>query len=54
MTRWQVLKGTVDDARYAAVLAKLEQQAADAAAWRDKCLDYFAQFSGRPTSPGSR
>ncbi len=54
VTRWQALKGKVDDARYAAVLAKLEQQAADASAWRDKCLAYFAQFSGGPVSPGSR
>ena len=48
VARWQTLKGKVDDARYAAVLAKLEQQAADAAAWRDKCLTYFQQFSKRP------
>ncbi len=32
----------------AAVLAKLQQQAADAAAWRDKCLRYFQTFSKRP------
>ena len=31
-----------------AVLAKLGRQAADAAAWRDKCLLYFQQFSKRP------
>ena len=30
--------------RHAAVAAKLRQQATDAAAWRDKCLAYFAQF----------
>ena len=45
--RWQALKGRVDDQRHAAVLAKLQQQAADAAAWRDKCLQYFARFSGK-------
>ena len=31
----------VDAERYQAVLAKLQQQADDAAAWRDKCLKYF-------------
>ena len=46
LARWQTLKGKVDDARYAAVLVKLQQQATDAAAWRDKCLTYFQQFSG--------
>ena len=46
VARWQTLKGKVDDARYAAVVVKLQQQATDAAAWRDKCLTYFQQFSG--------
>ena len=48
VARWETLEGKVDDARYAAVLAKLQQQATDAAAWRDKCLTYFQQFSKRP------
>ncbi len=52
VTRWQTVEGKVDDARYTAVLAKLEQQAADAVAWRDKCLTYFRQFSKRPIEPG--
>jgi alpha-glucuronidase len=52
VTRWQTLEGKVDDGRYAAVLARLERQAADAAAWRDKCLTYFQQFSKRPIEPG--
>jgi alpha-glucuronidase len=43
--RWQAVKGRVDEERYAAVLVRLEQQAADASAWRDKCLRYFAQFN---------
>jgi len=38
----------VDDDRHRAVLAKLRAQAADAEAWRAKCLRYFQQFSGRP------
>ena len=51
VSRWQSLRGQVDDARYHAVLAKLERQAEDAAAWRDKCLKYFQQFSRRPITP---
>ncbi len=43
--RWTSLEGKVDAERYQAVLAKLHQQAADAAAWREKCLTYFQQFS---------
>jgi alpha-glucuronidase len=50
LARWQTLRGQVDDQRYAAVLAKLQRQADDAAAWRDKCLKYFQQFSQRPVS----
>ena len=45
---WESLRGKVDDERHAAVLAKLRTQALDAAAWRDKCLRYFQQFSQRP------
>jgi alpha-glucuronidase len=48
---WAALKGSVDDERHAAVAAKLQRQTADAAAWRDKCLAYFAQFSKLPTKP---
>jgi alpha-glucuronidase len=48
VTRWDSLRGRVDDDRHRAVLAKLRLQAADAAAWRDKCLSYFQQFSQRP------
>ena len=48
---WTALKGSVDDERYAAVAARLRQQTIDAAAWRDKCLAYFAQFSKQPTTP---
>jgi alpha-glucuronidase len=46
--RWTQLQGRVDAERYGAVLAKLRQQVGDAAAWRDKCLQYFQQFSRRP------
>jgi alpha-glucuronidase len=48
LARWQTLGGQIDDERYRAVLAKLQRQADDAAAWRDKCLKYFQQFSQRP------
>jgi len=48
---WTALKGSVDDERHAAVAARLRTQAVDAAAWRDKCLAYFAQFSKLPTTP---
>jgi len=46
--RWEQLQGRVDDQRHGEVLAKLRQQVADAAAWRDKCLRYFQQFSKKP------
>ena len=45
--RWAALRGKVDDERFQAVAGKLRQQAADAAAWRDKNLRYFRQFSQR-------
>jgi alpha-glucuronidase len=45
---WTRLRGKVDEERYQAVLAKLRIQSTDAAAWRDKCLRYFQQFSKRP------
>jgi alpha-glucuronidase len=50
---WAALKGAVDDERHAAVAAKLAIQARDAAAWRDKCLTYFAAFSKQPTTPAA-
>jgi alpha-glucuronidase len=47
-SRWEALRGKVDEERHEAVLVKLRRQAADAASWRDKCLRYFQQFSKRP------
>jgi alpha-glucuronidase len=38
---WASLKGKVDDARHAAVAAKLDIQSRDAAEWSDKCVAYF-------------
>jgi alpha-glucuronidase len=52
VARWETLHGKVDEERYAALLVKLQRQAEDAAAWRDHCLHYFQQFSGRPLSDG--
>jgi alpha-glucuronidase len=46
VTRWQSLRGRVDEPRYEAVLGKLRRQAEDAAAWRDKCVAYFAAARG--------
>ena len=46
--RWTTLEGKVDAERFTAVAVKLRQQAQEAAAWRDKCLRYFQQFSKRP------
>jgi len=51
--RWTALKGRIDDERHEAVLARLRRQAADAAAWRDKCLRYFQTFSRRPIAPAA-
>jgi alpha-glucuronidase len=49
-TRWKTLEGKIDVERYQAVLGKLQQQVADAEAWRDKCLRYFQQFNKREIS----
>ena len=46
-TRWTALRGAVDEERYQAVLARLQRQAKDAAAWRDKCVGYFEAARGR-------
>mgnify|MGYP003424810733 CR=1 FL=1 len=54
VTAWESLRGKVDEPRYLAVLEKLRRQAADAAAWRDKNLRYFQQFSGRPLTDEPR
>jgi alpha-glucuronidase len=54
LARWEALHSKVDDERYLAVLAKLRRQAGDAAAWRDKCLNYFQQFSRRPLAGAER
>jgi alpha-glucuronidase len=45
--QWATLRGKVDPERFDAVAARLRRQADEAAAWRDKCLRYFQQFSNR-------
>jgi alpha-glucuronidase len=41
---WKTLEGKVAPECYAAVLAKLDIQVADAHEWRDVCVPYFAGF----------
>ena len=53
-TEWAGLEGRIDAERHRAVAGKLRQQAEDAAAWRDKCLAYFQQFSKRPLPQSPR
>jgi alpha-glucuronidase len=43
--QWASVRGKVDAERFEAVAIKMRRQAHDAAAWRDKCLRYFQQFS---------
>lgn len=45
---WARLEGLVDPERHRLVRSKLETQVEDARAWRDRSLDYFRGFSGRP------
>ncbi len=52
--RWTALRGRVDPERHEAVARKLRRQVEDAAAWRDKCLKYFQQFSKRPIEAATK
>ena len=45
--QWKGIRAQLDEGRFEAVLARLVRQAADAAAWRDKCVGYFAERAGR-------
>ena len=42
---WKSLSGAIDARRHREVAERLAIQTADAAAWRDKILGYFQQFS---------
>jgi alpha-glucuronidase len=43
---WKALRGLVDGERWAAVMARLEEQRAHAAEWRDVVTAYFHRKSG--------
>ena len=49
---WQSLAGRIDPQRHKEVADRLAIQAADAAGWRDHCLQYFQRFSKRPIASG--
>jgi alpha-glucuronidase len=49
---WRALKGRIDDARYEAVLARLEYQAGHAVVWRDAIVQWFRKTSGIPDTKG--
>jgi alpha-glucuronidase len=44
---WDALEPHLDARRFAEVAAKLVQHEADAALWRDTCVNYWQEFSGR-------
>jgi len=52
ISRWDELKETIDDERWAATRERLVVQEKDAVEWRDACLLYFQQFSKRPLPEG--
>ena len=43
---WESLEGAIDEARYHAVLARLEYQAGHARVWRDAVVTWFWKTSG--------
>ncbi|WP_073058909.1 alpha-glucuronidase family glycosyl hydrolase [Fodinibius roseus] len=45
---WESVEGYIDEQRYTHVARLLEIQEKEAAFWRDACVLYFQQFSGRP------
>ncbi len=44
---WDSLRPYIDARRFTEVQAKLASQEADAAGWRDTCVNYWREFSGR-------
>ena len=44
--QWKSLQHSIDDERYAAVLARLEYQAGHAIVWRDAICNWFFRTSG--------
>lgn len=47
-TAWEGVEGEIDPDRFSHVLSHLHIQELEAAWWRNACLLYFQQFSGRP------
>jgi alpha-glucuronidase len=52
VTRWQTLRGLMDEARFGEVLDRLEFQAGHAIVWRDAVTTWFARTSGIPDEKG--
>jgi alpha-glucuronidase len=50
--QWRMMKGRVDEERYAEVLKRLEFQAGHAIVWRDAVCNWFFQISGIPDKLG--
>jgi alpha-glucuronidase len=50
--QWKSLRHSIDDERYAAVLARLEYQAGHAIVWRDAICNWFFRTSGIPDAKG--
>jgi alpha-glucuronidase len=50
--QWELLRGEVDDQRYAEVLSKLTYQAGQAIVWRDTVAHWFFKESGIPDAKG--
>ena len=48
---WEKQKEFIDQERFESVNSKLEIQLNDAIWWRDACLLYFSEFSGKPIPP---
>lgn len=49
---WSALKGKIDDERFEHVAALLKFQEQEAIWWRDGCLLFFQEYSGRPIPSG--
>jgi alpha-glucuronidase len=49
---WAKLEGKIDQERYSHISSFLNIQVKEAEWWRDSCLLYFGQFSGRPLPKG--
>ena len=52
--RWNGLQGVIDAQRWNDTAQRLAQQRMEAQWWRDACLAYFQQVSGRPLPAGVR